>query len=655
MPNLVDALALHQHGQLVQAEEIYRQIHQLDPANSDALHLLGVIAKQRGDFQSSVEMISQAIEFNPEIASYYSNLGLALQGLKQLDAAVASYDKAINLKLDYAEAYSNRANALQELQQFDAALANYNKAIVLKPDYAEAYSNRGNALKALKQLDVALASYDKAIDLWPEYAEAYANRGNVLIELNQLDTAVASYHKAIHLEPELPYLLGMRQYAKMLICNWENFDSTILELERKIHRKVKTSPCLPALALPISPSEQRQVAELWSTDNHPYNPSLGQIVKSARAQKIRIGYYSADFIEHPVSILTAGLFEHHDRTRFELIAFSFGPDIYDEMRRRISSAFDKFIDVRAHSDNQVAELSRALQIDIAIDLGGHTDNCRTGIFAFRAAPIQLSYIGYLGTMGADYYDYLIADKTIIPTESQTYYCEKIVYLPSYQVNDSKQKIPLPSVSKQDLNLPSEVFVYCCFNASYKITPSTFDGWMRVLKLVPKSVLFLYASNQSVVENLKSEADKRGVNPNRLIFGEQLKREAYMARYRAADLFLDTLPYNAGATASDALWAGLPVLTCIGESFASRVAASLLYAIGLPELVTETQSDYEALAIDLGNNPDKLKTIKDKLEKNRLTTPLFDTPRFAKNIEAAYTKMYERYHADLAPDHIYIDP
>jgi predicted O-linked N-acetylglucosamine transferase (SPINDLY family) len=439
----------------------------------------------------------------------------------------------------------------------------------------------------------------------------------------------------------------------MHTCDWKDFGINVLELSRKIQNNIKASTCLPVLALPISLSDKRKVAELWSDDKYPYNSSLGPISKTPSKSKICIGYYSADFHTHPVSILSVGLFEHHDKSKFELIAFSMSTEAHDEMRERIAKSFDQFIDVSSMSDKEVAILSRKLGVDIVVDLGGHTQNGRTGIFSFRAAPIQLSYIGFLGTMGAKYYDYLIADKTIIPVKSQVYYSEKIVYLPSYQVNDSKQEISSIALSRQALNLPSSGFVYCCFNANYKITPSTFDGWMRILKSVPESVLLLYAENQSAAENLKMEAEKRGVNPARLIFGEKLIRSQYLARFRSADLFLDTLPYNAGATASDALWAGLPVLTCMGESFASRVAASLLFAIGLPELVAETTNEYEELAIELATNPAKLKAIKDKLASNRLTTPLFNTALFTKHIEAAYTEMYERHQADLLPDHIYI--
>ena len=439
----------------------------------------------------------------------------------------------------------------------------------------------------------------------------------------------------------------------MNICDWKNYESTVLELRNKIHCKFKTLSPFSALSLTPSLALQHQASKTWIKDKHPFDSSLGAIPKSARHSKIRIGYYSADFRNHPVSILSVGLFEYHDKSKFELIGFSFGPDVKDEMQQRLAKSFDQFIDVRSMSDAQVAALSRSLGVDIAVDLGGHTLDSRTGIFSYRAAPIQLSYIGYLGTMGADYYDYLIADRTIIPAESQRFYSEKIVYLPSYQVNDNKQEIPRTALSRQELNLPSRGFVYCCFNANYKITPSTFDGWMRILKAVPGSVLLLYTDIPSAAKNLKIEAQKRGVDPERLIFGEKLIRAKYLARCRAADLFLDTLPYNAGATASDALWAGLPVLTCMGESFASRYAASLLNAIGLPELVTQTQAEYEALAIELANDQVKLQEIKDKLERNRLTTPLFDTAGFTKNIEAAYTQMYERYQADLQPEYIYI--
>jgi len=323
------------------------------------------------------------------------------------------------------------------------------------------------------------------------------------------------------------------------------------------------------------------------------------------------------------------------------------------MNLRIKAGVDHFHDVRRMSYADTAMLARSVEIDIAVDLGGYTTNCRTGIFAMSAAPIQLGYIGYLGTMGANYYDYLVADQTIIPEKNQKYYSEKVVYLPSYQVNDSSQSPPATIFTRQDIGLPEEGFVFCCFNNTYKITPTSFDSWGRILEKVEGSVLLIYADNESAQINLTKEIALRGIDPSRLIFGKRLPKPEYLARYRLADLFLDTHPYNAGATSSDALRMGLPVLTCIGNSFASRMGASILYAINLPELITTTQEEYESLAIELATHPEKLKIIKDKLASNLSTAPLYDTKLFTKNLESAYTMIYERHHQGLDPDHIYV--
>ena len=595
----------------------------------------------------------RAIEFKRDYAEAYYNRGTVLQELKRLDEALTSYDRAIEFKRDYAEAYYNRGNALQELKRLDEALISYDRSIECKRDYAEAYLNRGTVLQELNRLDEALTSYDRAIEFKRDYAEAYYNRGTVLQELKRLDEALTSYDRAIEFKPDYEYLFGFILHTKMFMYGWHNFEADVQSLSLRITEGQKSSPSFPLLALIDSLPLQLKTSEIWIKDKHPINPSLGSIPKYLRRNKIRIGYYSADFKEHPVSYLTAELFELHDKNRFELIAFYSGLPNSSNMHKRVASAFDRFIDVRLQSDKDVASMSRNLEIDIAIDLTGLTQHSRVGIFSYRAAPIQLSYVGYLGTMGAEYYDYLIADKTIIPLDSQQFYKEKIVYLPSYQVNDSKREIADKIFTRVELNLSENGFVFCCFNNNYKITPPTFDGWMRILTAVPDSVLFLYAENKWTENNLKLEAEKRGVSQTRLVFGARISRSEYLARYRVADLFLDTLPYNAGTTASDALWAGLPVLTCMGESFASRYAASLLYAIELPELITTSQEQYEATAIELATNPVKLQAIRDKLERNKLTTALFDTPRFTKHIEAAYTQMYECYQADLPPDHIYM--
>jgi predicted O-linked N-acetylglucosamine transferase (SPINDLY family) len=350
----------------------------------------------------------------------------------------------------------------------------------------------------------------------------------------------------------------------------------------------------------------------------------------------------------------AELFELHDKNQFELVGFSFGPETNDEMRQRLKSPFDKFIKVFNMSDMEIAQLSRDLNIDIAVDLKGFTQDSRVGIFAYRAAPIQVNYLGYPGTMGAEYIDYIIADKTIIPVEFQSCYSEKIVYLPnSYQVNDRKRLISDRQFTRQELGLPENGIIFCCFNNNHKILPATFYGWVRILKAVEGSVLWLLEDNEWSKDNLKKEAESNGIAPNRLVFAKRLPLAEHLARHRHADLFLDTLPYNAHTTSSDALWTGLPVLTMMGKSFAGRVSASLLNAIGLPELITNSQEEYESLAIELAMNPNKLADIKLKLGNNQLSTPLFDTTLFAKNIEAAYLRMYERNQNSMQPDHIFV--
>ena len=646
-------IALQQLKRLHEALESYDKAIGIKPDYAEAYYNRGIALQELKRSHEALESYDRAISIKPNYAEAYSNRGIALKELNRLDEALESYVKAIRIKPDYAQAYINRGITLQELKQLDEALQSYDRAISIKPNDAETYSNRGIALQELKQLDEAIESYDRAITIKPDYAEAYSNRSIALKELNRLDEAIANYYQALQLKPDCDFLLGTLQHTKMHVCDWKDFDNQENIIIKKINALQKTAKPFQILALKDCPKVHQLCAQIYSQDKYPVNYKLLNNPKHLRRDKIRVGYFSADFRNHAVSFLTAELFETHNKNEFEIIAFSLGSDKPDEMRSRLSNSFSQFIDVRNQSDQAVARLAREMGIDVAVDLGGYTIESRTGIFAYRAAPIQLSYIGYLGTMGVEYFDYLIADSTIIPTSSQQFYSEKIIYLPSYQVNDSKRVIADKKYTRQELGLPDIGFVFCCFNQNYKILPNTFDSWMRILKAVRDSVLFLYSGNHWAEANLKKEAQARGVDSERLVFGKLIAREAYLARYQACDLFLDTLPYNAGTTASDALWAGLPVLTLMGESFASRVASSLLNAIDLPELITTSQAEYEALAIEIATNPQQLIAIKQKLFDNRLTTPLFDTPLFTKNLEAAYKQIMERYWGNLPPDHIYI--
>ena len=624
----------------------------LKPDFAGAYNHRGVTLNELKRFDEALASFDRAIASKPDFADAYYNRGITLNALERREEALTSYEKAIAFKPDFARAHNNRGITLNALKRFDEALASFERAIASKPDFAMAYYNRGTALNALARQQEGLASYDKAIALKPDFARAYNDRGVTLNALKRFEESVASYHMAGSLRPDLDLVLSNFLTAKMAICDWRNFEGTVAQLVEKLERGERVATPQLLLTVSDSPELQRKAAEIWALTKHHFNNAAPTIEKRPKREKIRLGYFCSDFYDHPTTRLMAQLFEKHDRARFELVAFSFGPDANDAMRQRVRAAFDNFIDVRNQSDRDVAMLARRLEIDIAVDLNGFQKNSRTGIFACRAAPIQVSYLAYPGTMGASYIDYLIADPTAIPASKQKFFSEKIVYLPnSYQANDRKRCIGDKAFSRSEVGLPDEGFVFCCFNNNFKITPDVFDIWMRILKQVEGSVLWLLEGNASAAANLRKEAETRGVDPERLVFAERMSLPDHLARHRLADLFLDTLPYNAHTTASDALWTGLPVLTRIGQSFPARVAASLLTAIGLAELITATPQAYEEFAIELATNPDRLAAIKHKLAQNRFATPLFDTELLTKHIETAYTAMYERCHAGLPPDHI----
>jgi len=651
---LQEAIQNFKRNNFVEAKILLLKVLDIEPQNFDALNIIGVINGIESNHIEAINFFKKAQKIRPDNNFINFNLAKAFSKVGNDLEAIKYYEIAIRLKPDYAEAYNNKGNIFFNRRRYDEALSDYEQAIKLKPDFTEVYNNKGNTFFNLRRYDEALSHYEQAIKLKPDFAEAYNDKGNLLIELKRYEEVLFNYDQALKLKPDYEYLFGMLLFIKNFICDWSDFEANVKSLILKIKENKKCSPNFPVLIFSDSLLIQRKNCEIFINDKNPLNLSLGLISKYQRRNKIRIGYYSADFHNHATSYLMAELFERHDKTKFELIAFSFGPYHKDEMRHRISNAFTQFIDVRFKSDKDIALMSREMGIDIAIDLKGFTENERTGIFSYRAAPIQVNYIGYPGTMAAEYIDYIIADQTIIPIESRKHYYEKVVYLPnSYQVNDRNRIIADRVFTREELGLPKKGFVFCCFNNNFKITPCTFDGWIRILKAVEGSVLWLIEDNIIARINLRKEAEKRGLNSIRLVFAKRMKLPEHLARHCAADLFIDTFPYTAHTTASDALWAGLPVLTCTGESFASRVAASLLNAIELYELIATTQEQYESIAIDLANNPEKLKAIKNKLESNKLTTALFDTPRFTKYIESAYMQMYERYQDNLPPDDIYI--
>ena len=606
------------------------------------------------EFSQAEYKFKQSLQLIPDRASTLTNLSATQLKLKKYSEAMATAKKAILIENTNIEAYLNLGLIEKEFKKFASAANFFDKALSLKPDYHEAWSNKGNVLNELKRYNEAISHYDKALSLKPDYAEAWSNKGNALNELKRYNEAISHYDKALSIKSDIDWASGNLLHTKMKICSWSGSAESLKDISKKVMMNEKVINPFPLLALNDDALLHKKSSEIYIQSRYPFNPVLEPILKRPQSQKIRVGYFSADFHNHATGYLMAELFELHDKSQFELVGFSFGPIVNDEMRQRLEKSFDQFIEIGKKSDLEVAKLSRDLNIDIAVDLKGFTQDARTGIFAHLAAPIQVNYLGYPGTLGADYIDYIIADKTLISPELQSYYSEKVIYLPnSYQVNDRKRLISDRQFTKQELGLPENRFVFCCFNNNYKILPVTFEGWIRILKAVEGSVLWLLQDNSWAVENLKKEAEKQGIAPDRLVFAKLLPLPEHLARHRLADLFLDTFPCNAHTTTSDALWTGLPVLTLMGSTFASRVAASLLNAVGLPELVTTNQADYEVLAIELAKSPKKLADIKLKLARNRLTTPLFDTPLFTKNLEAAYIKMMERYQADLQPDHVFI--
>ncbi len=628
----------------------------INPEFLQAWYRRGTLLHESARQDVAIESYDQVIRIKADHFDAHANKALSLYSVGKHAEALAGYNRAIALKQDQAPIYVRRGDVLRELHRLDEALASYDQAISINPDYAEAHCSRGAALLLLDRVEEAIPSFDSAIAIKADYAEAYFHRGYSLRMLNRFDAAAADYRVVSTLSPDFEFLPGTRLEANQHVCEWSEFDSLVEQIAAGVESDRRVSHPLILTALIDSPRLQHQAARIWVSYACSPPDALGPIARRARPERLRIGYFSADFHEHPLPRLLAEVIEIHDRSRFEVIAFAFGPKTDDEWQQRLKRGFDRFIDVKEKSNLEIASLARSLDIDIAVDLGGYAYNSRPNIFALRAAPLQVNYLGYLGTLGASYIDYIVADHTVVPAGSERHFSEKVIRLPDcFQANDRKRRISERIFTREELGLPATGFVFGCFNTNYKIVPATFAGWMRILKGVPGSVLLLYAGHEAVESTVRAHAARQGVDPRRLVFGERLSPPEYLARYRAADLLLDTRPYNAGTTASDALWVGLPVLTLIGEALAGRVAGSLLTAIGLPELITSTQQRYEEVAIDLALNPHRLAQIRAKLRDNRLTSPLFDTPRFTRNLEAAYTAIHDRYQAGLPPDHINLPP
>jgi len=648
---LEEGFSFLRSGQMEMAEEQFKKILIGNPNQPDALNLLGIIRAQARDFESAIDFIKKAISINPNNSASYYNRGLALIELGKPAKAIDDFQRAIALNPMYAEAYNGQGNALLDLNQTTKAIDSFREALRLNPDYADAWNNLGNALSASKNISEAIECYKKATVKQPDFVDALINLASACSEANEIQDSLIYFRAALQVDAEHKYLFGDYLHVKFKSAEWSEFHVDAARLKALIDRSLPSVKPFVALGLLDDPLLHKRVAELYVQARFPHSDTLGAIPARKPGGKIRIGYYSADFRNHATAYLIAEMLEQHDKDAFDIYAFNLTPGPLDAMGSRLFAAVKQVVDLAGLNDRSAAQLSREMGIDIAVDLKGHTEDSRTGVFAHRCAPLQVSYLGFPGTLGATYYDYVLADSNVIPLDQYPHYTERVVYLPHcYQVNDSTRRIADRAFSRVELDLPGKGFVFCCFNNTYKILPQTFDSWMRILHAVPGSVLWLLDHNFVATRNLQKEAQARGINPQRLIFAPRMPLADHLARHRAADLFIDTLPYNAHTTASDALWAGLPVLTCMGKSFAARVAGSLLLTVGLPELITHTQAEFESKAIEYAKDPVALQKMKLKLLENLPTSPLFNAQLFTRHIEQAYRLMHVRQQSGLPPEH-----
>ena len=679
------ALELHRRGPVERAECAYRELLEEWPEDADVLNLLGVIAGQRGQLDEALALVGralrtsprhalahanrarvllslqrpgqalesagQALALEPQLAEAWLNKAAAHRALGEWQRALESYERAIALQPAASAAILGRGRLLLELQRTEEALASFERALGIDPLDASAWDGRGSALRTLGFAAEALASYDRALQLGARTAAAHANRAAALHDVGRPGEAAAAFARALAVSPDHPYGRGDLLFTKLQAADWHGYEElrTAVETGVRAGRRVATPFAL--LSVADSPHAQLQCARAYFADRYRSAMRPGAHAPGARpAGPIALGYLSADFRDHATARLLAGTLEHHDRAAFTVIALSCGPDDRSALRGRVMRACERFVDLSRHDDGAAAGVIRSLGIDILVDLNGYAAGGRPAILAQRPAPLQVSYLGYPGTLGTDCVDYLLADARVIPAAQRDCYAEQIAYLPDcYQPNDRLRPGKTPPPQRVAEGLPVDAFVFCCFNAPYKITPPMFSLWMRLLERIAGSVLWLYQGNADVADNLRRAAARHGVAPQRLVFAAHRSPVEHQARYALADLFLDTLPVNAHTTASDALWAGLPVLTASGAGFAARVAGSLLHAAGLAELVTDSAAHYEQRALELASQPAELARIRSTLARNRLSCPLFDTARHCRNLERAYRTMWTRWRSGVAAE------
>jgi predicted O-linked N-acetylglucosamine transferase (SPINDLY family) len=641
---------------LDEALSCFDQALAVQPANPQFRCNRGVVLLDRKNFGLALEEFDKALGVDPGHVPSLYNRGHALRGLHRLAEAMVGYTSVLAVESHHADAFASRGDVLRDMGHLAEALQSYDRALAIAPDNVADLNNRASVLQKLGRHDEALEGYDRALRINPGFIDALYNRGNLLwLKFRRFEQARRDLEKAARINPDYDYLEGDLLHLRMQQADWRGIDEDIAAIISGVREGKRVARPFVFQAICDAPGDLQAASILYAGHRYPPEPVVGT-GKKTDPSKIRLGYVCDAFREQATSFLAAGLYERHDKSRFEIFAFDTGWNDGSPLRRRLEAAFGKFIDLSRLTDRDAAERIAAEGIDVLVNLNGYFGQECMGIFAHRPAPIQVNYLGFPATLGAPYMDYILADRIVIPENERQFYTEQVVWLPdTYQVNDSRRPIADAGPSRAESGLPEKGFVFCNFNNIYKLTPAMFAVWMDILRQTEGSVLWLLESNREFPDNLRKEATRLGVAAERLVFAPAAAPADHLARMKLADLFLDSIPYNAHTTASDALWAGLPLLTCRGNSFPGRVAASLLHAIGLPELVTASLEDYQALALRLAGDPGLLAAIRQKLADNRLSTALFDTDRFRRHIESAYTGMWEIAERGESPRGFSVEP
>lgn len=632
-----------------EAVEVYRHVLKIKPTSTEAWLCLGDALIECDTFTHAKDAFKKALDLQPRSATLWMRLGQVHSALDELKDAERCFYRVLEVDEGLSEAWLNLGSIYIRKTTYDKAEAAFRKAGKQHPS-AEAFAGLGDSLREQRRLTEAVQAYTSALECAPQDANTHNSLGVTFRELKQLQKALTSFQRAIEENPSHPESWNNLIQVRQELCDWQDYDTLISQIEQLSTRSLAEETKCPitpftSLSLPLPPSLQRRIAHDYAR-RHGWDHLSERLTRYAESAplplRLHIGYVSSDFHNHPVAHLVCGLFAAHDREAVEVSVYSFGGEDDSPYRKRVVEGADHFIDITNCTDREAAQRIAEDRVHILVDLKGYTLNHRPGIFTHRPAPLQVNWLGYPGTLGTTIYDYIIGDPTVTPKEHQAFYAERIAQMPHcYQVNDAQQEIASQVPSRIQAGLPSQAFVYCCFNQNYKFEPRLFRIWMEILRAVPRGVLWMLRYSPDCVEHLRQEAKGCGIDPNRLIFGDRMSKSAHLARHQLADLFLDTCTYNAHTTASDALYAGVPLLTCPQESFASRVAASLLRCLGVPELIASDLDSYKNLAIRLGQHPEEVELMRSKIESLRKTSPLFDTQRFATDLEDLYRRMWYR--------------